>query len=83
MLFRAPITVLNTLQKTLDSINKEVSGKQGTSRNRKAADSTGEELENAVKDAAGKVAENEEIRNAVKRELSHSRSGKGKGGEKQ
>lgn len=78
-----PITVLNTLQKTLDSINKEVSGKQGTSRNRKAADSTGAELENAVKDAAGKVAENEEIRNVVKRELSRSRSGKGKGGEKQ
>ena len=78
-----PITVLNTLQKTLDSINKEVSGKQGTSRNRKAADSTGAELENAVKDAAGKLAENEEIRNAVKREIDRSRSGKGKGGEKQ
>lgn len=78
-----PITVLNTLQKTLDSINKEVSGKQGTSRNRKAADSTGAELENAVKDAAGKVAENEEIRNVVKRELSRNRSGKGKVGEKQ
>lgn len=78
-----PITVLNTLQKTLDSINKEVSGKQGTSRNRKAADSTGAELENAVKDAAGKIAENEEIRNAVKREIDRSRSGKGKGGEKQ
>ena len=78
-----PITVMNTLQKTLDSINKEVSGKQGTSRNRKAADSTGAELEGAVKDAAGKLAENEEIRNAVKREIDRSRSGKGKGGEKQ
>lgn len=78
-----PITVLNTLQKTLDSINKEVSGKQGNNRKRKDAETTGAELENAVKDAAGKVAENEEIRNAVKREIDRSHSGKGKGGEKQ
>lgn len=78
-----PITVLNTLQNALDSINKEVSGKQGNSRKRKDAETTGAELENAVKDAAGKVAENEEIRNAVKREIDRSRSGKGKGGEKQ
>lgn len=78
-----PITVLDTLQKALDSINKEVSGKQGNSGKRKAADSAGAELENAVKDAAGKIAENEEIRNAVKREIGRSRSGKGKGGEKQ
>lgn len=78
-----PITVLNTLQNALDSINKEVSGKQGNSRKRKDAETTGAELENAVKDAAGKVAENEEIRNAVKRGIDRSRSGKGKGGEKQ
>ena len=77
-----PITVLNTLQKTLDSINKEVSGKQGNNRKRKDAETTGAELENAVKDAAGKLTENEEIRNAVKREIGRSRSGKGKGGEK-
>ena len=78
-----PVTVMDTLQKALDSINKEVSGKQGNSGKRKAADSTGAELENAVKDAAGKIAENEEIQNAVKREIRRSRSGKGKGGEKQ
>ena len=60
-----PITVLNTLQKSLDRINKEAGG---IKKNNKSADNqpvSGKELQNAVSDAAKGIQSNEAVKNAV------------------